>query len=146
FEYGFMDARFNSLYKSDEQFGTIFNLFSLLAVVIACLGLFGLVGYTAIQRTKEIGIRKVLGATISDILQLLSKEFLWLVLIANIIGLPIVYLAALSWLDGYAFRTNIGWVFCVLPLVAVVVISVSIIILQTLKTVHLNPVKALRCE
>lgn len=146
FEYGFMDARFNNLYKSDEQFGKIFNLFSLLAIAIACLGLFGLVGYTAVQRTKEIGIRKVLGASITDILQLLSKEFLWLVLLANLIGLPLIYIAALSWLDGYAFRTNIGWVFFVLPLVAVVVISVGIIIGQTLKTARLNPVKSLRCE
>ena len=146
FEYGFMDARFNSLYKSDEQFGKIFNLFSLLAIAIACLGLFGLVGYTAVQRTKEIGIRKVLGASIADILRLLSKEFLWLVLIANIIGLPLIYMAGLSWLDGYAFRTSIGWVFFVLPLLAVVFISVGIIIGQTLKTARLNPVNALRCE
>jgi putative ABC transport system permease protein len=146
FEYGFMDARFNSLYKSDEQFGKIFNLFSLLAIAIACLGLFGLVGYTAVQRTKEIGIRKVLGASIADILQLLSKEFLWLVLIANVIGLPLIYMAGLSWLDGYAFRTNIGWLFFVLPLAAVVSISVGIILGQTLKTARLNPVNALRCE
>lgn len=146
FEYGFMDARFNSLYKSDEQFGEIFNLFSLLAIAIACLGLFGLVGYTAVQRTKEIGIRKVLGANISDILQLLSKEFLWLVLLSNLIGLPLIYLASLSWLDGYAYRTNIGWGFFALPLLTVIIISVSIIILQTIKTARLNPVKALRCE
>lgn len=146
FEYGFMDARFNNLYKSDEQFGKIFNLFSLLAIAIACLGLFGLVGYTAVQRTKEIGIRKVLGASVTDILQLLSREFLWLVVLANFIGLPLIYIAGQSWLDAYAFRTNIGWVFFALPLCAVILISVSIIIGQTLKTAKLNPVESLRME
>ncbi|WP_323756327.1 ABC transporter permease [Roseivirga sp.] len=146
FEYGFMDARFNSLYKSDEQFGKIFNLFSFLAIAIACLGLFGLVGYTAVQRTKEIGIRKVLGASIPDILQLLSMEFLGLILLANFIGLPLVYFAAQSWLERYTFRTEIGWAFFALPLLAVVFISIVIIIGQTLKTARLNPVQSLRCE
>jgi len=146
FEYGFMDARFNNLYKSDEQFGKIFNLFSLLAIAIACLGLFGLVGYTAVQRTKEIGIRKVLGASIADILQMLSREFLWMILLANFIGLPLVYFAAQSWLEGYAFRTNIGWLFFVLPVVTVAVISLGIVIGQTLKTVRMNPIRSLRYE
>ncbi|KYG73084.1 ABC transporter permease [Roseivirga echinicomitans] len=146
FEYGFMDSRFNNLYKSDEQFGKIFNLFSFLAIAIACLGLFGLVGYTAVQRTKEIGIRKVLGASVVDVLQLLSKEFLWLILLANFIGLPLIYMGAESWLEGYAFRTNIGWVFFALPLVVIAFISLCIVIGQTLKVARLNPIESLHCE
>jgi putative ABC transport system permease protein len=146
FEYGFMDARFESLYKSDVQFGKVFNLFSLLAISIACLGLFGLVGFTAMQRTKEIGIRKVLGASIQDILQLLSKEFLWLILLANFIGLPIIYMAARQWLNGYEYQTSIGLLFFLLPLIAVVLVSLLIVVSQSLKVASLNPVRSLRQE
>lgn len=146
FEYGFMDARFDNLYKSDVQFGKVFNLFSLLAISIACLGLFGLVGFTAMQRTKEIGIRKVLGASIQDILQLLSKEFLGLIVLANIIGLPLIYLAAKRWLYGYEYQTSIGFLFFMLPLLAVALISILIVVSQTLKVATLNPVKSLRQE
>lgn len=144
FEYGFMDSRFDSLYKSDVQFGKVFNLFSLLAIAIACFGLFGLVGFTAMQRTKEIGIRKVLGASISDILQLLSREFLFLILIANTIGLPLVFFAAKSWLNGYAYQTSIGVKFFLLPLILVVIISVLIVVSQTIRVAMLNPVNSLR--
>lgn len=146
FEYGFMDARFESLYKSDVQFGKVFNLFSLLAISIACLGLFGLVGFTAMQRTKEIGIRKVLGASIQDILGLLSIEFLWLIVIANVVGLPLIYMAARQWLGGYEYQTSIGIPFFIIPLLVVVLISVLIIVSQTLKVATLNPVKSLRQE
>lgn len=146
FEYGFMDSRFDNLYKSDVQFGKVFNLFSLLAISIACLGLFGLVGFTAMQRTKEIGIRKVLGASIQDILTLLSREFLWLIVLANIIGLPLIYLAGRQWLNGYEYQTSIGTLFFLLPLVAVVIISLLIIVSQTLKVATLNPVRSLRQE
>ncbi|WP_420386485.1 ABC transporter permease [Roseivirga sp.] len=146
FEYGFMNDRYGQLYKSDVQFGKVFNLFSLLAISIACLGLFGLVGYTAIQRTKEIGIRKVLGASIADILQMLSKEFLVLILLANVIGLPLIYLAAQSWLNGYAYQTSIGLFFFALPVLIVAIISVSIIVVQTMKVARINPVNSLRQE
>jgi len=146
FEYGFMDSRFDNLYKSDVQFGKVFNLFSLLAIGIACLGLFGLVGFTAMQKTKEIGIRKVLGASIADILQLLSKEFLLLILIANAIGLPLVFIAAQSWLNGYAYQTSIGLLFFLLPLIVVIATSVLIIVSQTIRVARLNPVNSLRQE
>lgn len=146
FEYGFMDSRFNNLYKSDVQFGKVFNLFSLLAISIACLGLFGLVGFTAMQRTKEIGIRKVLGASIQDILRLLSREFLWLIILANFIGLPLIYMAARQWLNGYEYQTSIGMLFFLLPLVAVAIISLLIIISQSLRVATLNPVRSLRQE
>lgn len=144
FEYSFMDFRFNNQYDADERFGMVFNMFSVLAIAIACLGLFGLVGYTAIKRTKEIGIRKVLGASVSDILELLSKEFLSLILIANCIGLPLIYMAAQSWLRGYAYQTSIGVLFFLLPLILVAIISVLIVVSQTIRVARLNPVNSLR--
>lgn len=144
FQYNFMDARFDNQYKSDEQFGQIFNLFSLLAIGIACLGLFGLVGYTAIQRTKEIGIRKVLGANIQDILTLLSKDFVGLMIVANLIGLPLIYLGAREWLARYAYQTQISWSFFILPIVVVLGVALLIILSQALKTAKSNPVNALR--
>lgn len=146
FEYNFMDFRFNNQYDADERFGKVFNMFSVLAIAIACLGLFGLVGYTAIKRTKEIGIRKVLGASVSDILELLSREFLALILIANCIGLPLIYLAAQSWLRGYAYQTSIGVLFFVVPLILVTIISLLIIVSQTIRVAKLNPVNSLRQE
>lgn len=144
FEYNFMDARFDNLYTADRQFGKIFNLFSLLAIAIACLGLFGLAGYTAIQKTKEIGIRKVLGASISSILHMLSKEFFLLILLSSVIGLPLIYFGAQQWLAGYEYQTSIGILFFVLPIVIVLFVAATIIVSQSIKTAQSNPVKALR--
>ncbi len=144
FEYNFMDARFDNLYKADQQFGKIFNLFSLLAIAIACLGLFGLAGYTAIQKTKEIGIRKVLGASIGNILHMLSREFFLLILLASFIGLPLIFLGARAWLAGYEYQTKIGTLFFLLPVLIVLFVAASIIIGQSIKTAQANPVKSLR--
>lgn len=144
FEYGFMDSRFDNQYSADRQFGKVFNLFSVLAIAIACLGLFGLVGYTAIQKTKEIGIRKVLGASMPSILHLLSKEFLMLILLSNIIGLPLVYLAAKQWLNAFEYQTSIGILFFLLPVLIILFISATIITSQTFKAAQANPISALR--
>lgn len=144
FEYNFMDARFDNLYKADQQFGKIFNLFSLLAIAIACLGLFGLAGYTAIQKTKEIGIRKVLGASIGNILNMLSREFFLLILLASCIGLPLIFLGGRMWLAGYEYQTKIGTLFFLLPVLIVLFVAASIIVGQSLKTAQANPVKSLR--
>jgi len=144
FEYNFMDARFDNLYKADQQFGKIFNLFSLLAIAIACLGLFGLAGYTAIQKTKEIGIRKVLGASIGNILHMLSREFFLLILLASFIGLPLIFLGARAWLAGYEYQTKIGTLFFLLPVLIVLFVAASIIVGQSIKTAQANPVKSLR--
>ncbi len=146
FKYRFVDELFNEQYKSDQQFGNVFNLFSALAIGIACLGLFGLAGYTAIQKTKEIGIRKVLGASVGDILNMLSREFIGLILLANLIGLPLIYMGAQQWLDSYAYQTKIGWLFFVLPVVVVLLVSALIIVSQTLKSAKANPVNALHQE
>lgn len=144
FEYGFMDARFDAQYRADRQFGKIFNLFSILAISIACLGLFGLAGYTAIQKTKEIGIRKVLGATLPNILKMLSKEFFLLIVLSGIIGLPLIYLGAKKWLAAYEYQTSIGIPFFLLPVIIVLIVAATIIIAQTLKAAQANPIKALR--
>ncbi|MBO3697149.1 ABC transporter permease [Roseivirga sp. E12] len=144
FEYNFMDARFDNQYKADQQFGKIFNIFSLLAIAIACLGLFGLAGYTAIQKTKEIGIRKVLGASITNILHMLSKEFFLLILLASVIGLPLIFLGARLWLAGYEYQTDIGTAFFLLPVMVVLFVAATIIFGQSMKTAQSNPVKSLR--
>ncbi|MFY0594589.1 ABC transporter permease [Roseivirga sp.] len=146
FEYNFMDTRFESQYQEDKQFGAIFNLFSVLAIAIACLGLFGLAGYSAIQKTKEIGIRKVLGATIPNILQMLSKDFILLIGLASAIGLPLIYWGATEWLSGFAYQTSIGLFFFLVPIVSVLFISLAIILGQTFKTAKSNPINSLRQE
>ncbi|OEK04518.1 ABC transporter permease [Roseivirga misakiensis] len=146
FEYNFMDSRFERQYEADKQFGSVFNLFSVLAILIACLGLFGLAGYSAIQKTKEIGIRKVLGATIPNILQLLSKDFILLIALASGIGLPLVYWGATEWLSGFEYQTKIGVLFFVIPIISVIVVSLLIIFGQTFKTAKSNPINSLRQE
>jgi putative ABC transport system permease protein len=143
FEYSFTDQEFENFYRSDRQFGQIFNIFSLVAISISCLGLFGLVGFTALQKTKEIGIRKVLGASVLDILRLLSQEFLGLVLIANVIGLPILYWAGQKWLQGFAYQTAMDFSVFIVPVMLVFVIAIVIILSQTIKTASENPVKSL---
>jgi len=146
FEYRFMDEAFDQQYAADRKFGKVFNIFSFLAIIIACLGLFGLAGYNAIQRTKEIGVRKALGANASHIVQLLSKDFITLVIVANAIALPLVYFGADKWLSGYAYRASMGlWLF-LLPVLIVLAIAMLTIIYHTLQSARRNPVHSLRYE
>ena len=109
FDYSFMDEDFNKLYTTEQRTGKIFITFAVLAILIACLGLFGLVTYAAEQRTKEIGIRKVLGANVATIVAMISKDFLGLVLIASVIAFPVAWWAMSKWLQDFAYRVNIGW-------------------------------------
>jgi len=146
FTYGFTDQQFDQFYASDRQFGKVFNLFSLIAISIACLGLFGLVGYTAAQKTKEIGIRKVLGASVPDILKMISKEFLSLIVLAGMISVPLTYIAGKQWLKGYAYQTDIPTAFFIVPIGCMLIIAASIVIGQTLKTAKENPINALHQE
>ncbi|MDO1447199.1 ABC transporter permease [Rhodocytophaga aerolata] len=146
FEYFFMDEHFAKQYEADKRFGYIFSLFSGMAIFIACLGLFGLVSYASIQRNKEIGVRKVLGASVSSILLLLAKDFMKLVLWANLIAWPIIYWSIYTWLSGYAYHTPIHAGFFIIPSLAVVLIAFLTIFYQTLKSAKENPVKALRDE
>jgi len=126
--------------------GVIAISFSALAILIACLGLFGLAAYAAEQRTKEIGIRKVLGATVSNITAMLSKDFLKLVVIAAIIAFPLAWWAMHSWLQDFAYRTTISWWVFIMAGVLAALIAVVTVSFQTIKAAIANPVKSLRTE
>lgn len=146
FEYFFADDRFAEQYKADEQFGKTFALFAILAIIVACLGLYGLASFITTQRTKEIGIRKISGATITNILVLLTKDFLKPILLSFAIAIPLTYFLVNEWLHNYAFKTNVtAWLF-ILPPVLILVIAVATISTQTVKTASENPVKNLRTE
>jgi len=146
FEYTFLDERFQKLYNSEQQQGSLFTIFSFIAIFIACLGLFGLSAFTITQRVKEIGVRKVLGASIPQIVTELSKDFLKLVLIASVIALPIAWYAMSKWLLDFAFRISIQWwVFLMAGVIAVVIAFVTISF-QSIKAAMANPVKSLRSE
>jgi putative ABC transport system permease protein len=146
FDYQFMDEQFNNLYTTEQRTGNIFIVFAVLAILIACLGLFGLVTYAAEQRTKEIGIRKVLGASIPGIVSMIAKDFLKLVFFASVIAFPVAWWAMHKWLQDFAYRVDIyWWVFAVAGLAAVV-IALLTVSFQAIKAAVANPVKSLRTE
>ncbi|HVU54812.1 MAG TPA: ABC transporter permease [Puia sp.] len=146
FNYSFMDNDFDKLYHAEQQTGQIFIAFAVFAILIACLGLFGLVTYAAEQRTKEIGIRKVLGAQVSSIVTLLSKDFALLVGIAALIAFPIAWWAMYKWLETFAYRTEMSWwIFLVAGAVALAIALLTVSI-QTIRAALANPVKSLRSE
>ncbi|MDY8137524.1 ABC transporter permease [Aquimarina sp. 2201CG5-10] len=146
FEYSFVDDDFNAKFKSENLVSKLSRIFAVLAILISCLGLFGLAAYTAEQRNKEIGVRKVLGASVSRIVRLLSKDFLKLVLIAIVIAIPLAWFVMKNWLDGFAYRININWwVFIVAGLTAVM-IALFTVSFQTIKAAIANPIKSLRTE
>ncbi|MCG8387655.1 MAG: ABC transporter permease, partial [Cytophagales bacterium] len=133
-------------YLTEKRFGQVTVLFTILSVVIAALGLFGLSYFTILQRTKEIGIRKVLGASIRGIVQLLSKDFLKLVMLSGFLAIPIAYYFIELWLQNYANHIDIEWWLFAIPLVLILVIALSTIIGQTLRSAFQNPVNSLRHE
>jgi putative ABC transport system permease protein len=146
FSYSFMDEDFDALYRSEQRVGTIFISFSSLAIIIACLGLFGLAAYAAEQRTKEIGIRKVLGANMSTIVSMLSKDFIKLVLIAIVLASPLAYWAVHTWLQSFAYRQNIQWWVIALAGFTAILIALITISFQSVKAALTNPVKSLKSE
>ena len=146
FEYNFLDEIFNSQYKADQQFGEVFSLFSFLAIVISCLGLFGLASFTNLQRTKEIGIRKVVGASLQNILVMLVKDFTKWVLISNIIAWPIAYYLMHKWLQDFAYRIDISWWVFVLSGGIALIIALATVSVHTIKATIANPIEALRYE
>jgi len=146
FEYFFLDQQFDQQYKADHRFGQVFGLFTLLAIFVACLGLFGLASFTTLQRTKEIGIRKVLGASVQGILKLLYKEYALLLALAFLIAIPLAWYMASNWLQEYAFRISIHWTFFVWPFVAIAIIALATVSFQSIKASLANPVKSLRTE
>ncbi|MEM0992070.1 MAG: ABC transporter permease [Bacteroidota bacterium] len=145
-DYTFLDESINQVYESEQRLGTIFLLFAGLAIFIACLGLFALVAFTAERRKKEISIRKTLGASVSNLVSLLSKEFLILVIVALIISIPIAYYAMYQWLQSFAYRIKLQW--WVFALAGVVAIGIALLTVsfQSVKAALANPVKSLRSE
>ena len=146
FEYQFLDDHFAEVYKADSQVSSIVSILAVLAIIISCLGLFGLASYAAEKRVKEVGIRKVMGASVQNIVGLLSKHFIKLVLIANLIAWPIAWFTINKWLQDYAYRVNISWwVFIVAGAVAIL-IALATVSVQAFKAAVANPVKSLRAE
>jgi putative ABC transport system permease protein len=146
FNYFFLDDSYSNQYKADTRFGEVFGLFAGLAIIIACFGLLGLSAYNVLQRTKEIGIRKVLGASVNSLLVLLSKEFLVLVLVSLFVAIPVTWLVMNNWLQDFAYRINIQWwVFALAGFIAILIAMVTTG-LQALKASVANPVKSLRTE
>lgn len=146
FTYEFLDDNFASLYKSEQRTASIFTIFSVIAILIASLGLFGLVSFTTEQRTKEIGIRKVLGANTSELLVLLSRDFLLLVMIAFVITIPVTWWAMHNWLQDFAYRlTPEWWVFAMAGVVALLIAMITISF-KAVRAARANPVKSLRTE
>jgi putative ABC transport system permease protein len=146
FEYFFLDDYFNRQYTSERKFGLLFTSFAILAILISCLGLFGLSAYTASQRIKEIGIRKVLGASVMDITTMLSKDFLKLVVLAIFFASPLTWLIMNGWLQGFAYRINIHWWVFALAGALAVIIALLTVSFQAIKAGVANPVDSLRAE
>lgn len=146
FDYAFLDDVFNNIYTGEQREGTLFNYFAGIAILISCLGLLGLAAFTAQVRTREIGVRKVLGASVGRIVGLLAQDFIKLVIIAIVIAVPIASFAMNSWLQAFAYRINIGWwTFAIAGFLAIVIAFITISF-QSVKAALANPVKSLRSE
>ncbi|GAB5528346.1 MAG: ABC transporter permease [Roseivirga sp.] len=145
-EYRFFDEEFGQQYESDERFGRLVFSFTWLAIFIACLGLFGLSAFTAEQKTKEIGVRKVLGASISGIVMLLSKQFTRLIIVAMVLASPLAYFMMDAWLNDFAYRVDINWFWFLVSAVAALLIALLTVTFQSVKAAMINPAKSLRYE
>jgi putative ABC transport system permease protein len=146
FNYFFLDEHFNRQYQYEQKFSGLLSTFTGLAIVIACLGLFGLTAYAIVQRTKEIGIRKVLGATVSNVIGLFTNDFVKLILMANVVAIPLTYIGVKRWLEGYAFRIDLDWWMFVIPAGILLVVALVTVSLQTVKVALRNPVDSLKYE
>jgi putative ABC transport system permease protein len=146
FEYSFLDELFDQQYKSDEQGAKVIGYFTVLAIIIACLGLFALSSFMAVRRTREIGIRKVMGASSESIFIMLSKEFVKWVLLSIIIASPIAWFLMKKWLQGFAYRVNLGIDIFIITALLAILIALLTVTWQSVKTARGNPVEALRYE
>ncbi|MEP6005264.1 MAG: FtsX-like permease family protein, partial [Maribacter dokdonensis] len=146
FDYRFVDKEVEKLYEEEKRLGFISVGFTILAIFISCLGLFGLISYVAEQKKKEIGVRKVLGASVQSVVKLLTKDFIKLVLIAFVLASPIAYYFISRWLEGFTYRIEIKWWVFLASGVLVMVITFLTVGLQSLKSAAANPVKSLRSE
>ena len=146
FEYFFLDDYFNQQYENERKFGKLFTTFAGLAIIVGRLGLFGLSAFTATQRTKEIGIRKVLGSTVSSIFVLLTKEYLLLIALALVIAVPLVYFIMANWIASFSYQTTIRWTVFLISGSVVTLIALLTVSYQTIKAARSNPVESLRYE
>jgi putative ABC transport system permease protein len=146
FEYRFLDDDYNKLYQSEIRLGKVLNIFATIAILLAALGLFGLSAYSIQQRTKEIGIRKVLGASVPNVITLLSKDFLSLVIVASIIAFPIAWWVMNRWLQDFVYRISIGWWIFLIAGIIAVIISLLTVSFLAVKAAVANPVNSLRSE
>jgi putative ABC transport system permease protein len=146
FNYYFMEDSFNDSYQAEQRLGRIFMTFTILSIIIACLGLFGLAAFNAEKRTKEIGIRKVMGATVSQITYKLSIDFMKLVGISILVSLPLGWYAMNKWLEDFTYRIEIGWWVLLLAALLAAIISILTVSYQAIKAANANPVKSLRTE
>ena len=146
FEYSFLDEEVDNQYATESTLSRIINSFALMAVLISCLGLFGLAAFSAEQRTKEVGIRKVLGASVPGIVRLLSREFVWLVGLSLVLAIPISWWAMNRWLQGFAYRVPLSWWMFVLAGVLAIVIALVTVSFQAIRAAIANPIRALRSE
>lgn len=146
FNYSFLDDKFGDMYKAESRIGKVFASFTVIAIFIACLGLFALTAYTAERRRKEIGIRKALGATVGGIVLLLSKEFTKLVLIAFVFAAPLAWYGMSQWLEDYQFRIDLGWEIFVFSALGVLLVAWGVISVQSIRAAMTNPVDSLKSE
>jgi len=146
FNFFFLDDKYNRQYQADQQFGEIFGVFAGLAIFIACLGLFGLSSLTAIQRTKEIGVRKVLGASVPGILMLVGKDYLMLLGIAIVVSIPVSWWIMNGWLQAFASRIPLSWVLFLVPSVLTIVVAMLTVSFHTVRAALVNPASSLRYE
>ncbi|MES2274911.1 MAG: ABC transporter permease [Bacteroidota bacterium] len=146
FTYSFLDSAFNQVYQKDITSIRLFNYFTILSIVIACLGLYGLAFLMVTQRTKEIGIRKVLGAVVQQLLFLLARDFVKLVALAAVLAIPITWYIMVNWLNSYAYHISINWWLLVVPVLVILLISMAVISYQTIKVAVTNPVNSLKNE
>jgi putative ABC transport system permease protein len=146
FDYKFVDEQFNGMFQSEMLISKLSRVFATLAIIISCLGLFGLAAYTAERRTKEIGIRKVLGASVSGITALMSKDFLQLIIVLALVAFPVAWWAMHSWLQSYSYRIDISWWVFIIAGALAVFIALITISFQSIKAAIANPVKSLRTE
>jgi putative ABC transport system permease protein len=146
FEYSFLDEQFDRAYKTESRQQSVLSIFSMIAIFIACLGLFGLASYTAVKKTKEIGIRKVLGSSVQNIVLLLSKDLLKPVLVGTLIAMPVGYYAMNKWLQGFAYRIDFHWWMFAMAVAIAVTIALLTVGFQAVKAAIANPVKSLRTE
>ena len=146
FSYGFIDQDINNLYKGEQQMGSLFNAFAIIAIFISCMGLYGLSAFMAEQRTREIGVRKVLGASVFNVVYLLSTGFTKLILIAIAIAIPIAWFATNKWLSGFAYRVNVGWTIFLVASLGALAIAWITVSYESVKAAIVNPIKSLRTE